>query len=165
MTASNKSSPWIWFTLILLVAMFAAFILFLDQKIVKSGRQQPGPAVTTEISSEPVIDFYTVLQDREVEVPVPIAKPREIMEGQPLPARKEPRFLLQAGSFREMKDADRRKAELALLGLEAAIKRAEVDGELYHRVELGPFSDDGFYSEVRNRLIANDIQFIAKSAN
>ena len=61
-------------------------------------------------------------------------------------------------------DAERRKAELALLGLEAGIKRAEVAGESYFRVEIGPFSDDGFYSQVKNRLISNKIQYIARAA-
>ena len=73
------------------------------------------------------------------------------------------RFMLQAGSFRKAEDAERRKAELAFLGLESSISLADVSGQTYHRVELGPFIDGGSLSRTKNQLIANDISFIAKS--
>ncbi len=167
MAESKSTSPWVWLTLLLIVGLFAAFILFLDQKIVSSIRQQDPVSDGGGISSEPVIDFYQILPNRTVEVPVPKAEnPTVNAQGRkPGSSTSDHRYLLQAGSFRKPEDADRRKAELALLGLEAKIRRAEVEGVAYHRVELGPFEDDGFYSTVKNRLIANDIHFIAKSSD
>ena len=46
-------------------------------------------------------------------------------------------YILQIGSFRQQDDADRRRGELALLGLEATIEPGE-SGEWY-RVVVGPF--------------------------
>lgn len=165
MSETNKSSPWVWLSLIIIVGLFSAFILFLDHKIVKSGRGPIDEKPQQGISSEPVIDFYSVLPDREIEVQVPESTVEEESTNSVTSSTQKKRFMIQAGSFRKAQDADRRKAELAMLGLEAEVKRAHVDGVAYHRVELGPFSDDGFFSKVRSRLIANDIQFIPKSVN
>lgn len=164
MAEAKKSSPWVWVSLIVIIGLFATFILFLDQKIVKKGRQQTEVIKVPTISTEPVIDFYSVLPDRKMDVPetdkAAVKNPTtEIKKS----ASKKTTYMLQAGSFKKPEDADRRKAELALLGLEAAVKLAEVKGVPYHRVELGPFSDNGFYSDVKNRLISHDIQYIAKT--
>lgn len=49
-------------------------------------------------------------------------------------------FYVQAGSFPNLDDAEKLKAKLALLGLEAALQTADIPGKgTYHRVRLGPF--------------------------
>ena len=165
MSESNKSSPWVWLSLVAVVALFTTFIVYLDQKIVKSGQTNSPVTQSGPGTSEPVIDFYSVLPNREIEVQVPESKPVE-KPLRPTPNKaKDDLFMLQVGSFRKAQDAERRKAELALLGLEARVMQARVSGEAYHRVELGPFSDDGFFSQVKNRLIKNDIHFLRKSVN
>ncbi|WP_440997621.1 SPOR domain-containing protein [Arhodomonas sp. SL1] len=71
------------------------------------------------------------------------------------------RYLLQAGSFRQADDADRMKAELALLGVEARVQRVELSGgELWHRVRLGPFADLQRVNTIRRRLQDNGIETI-----
>ena len=50
-------------------------------------------------------------------------------------------YVLQAGSFSEQSDADRRRAELALLGIESRIQRISIDDRTYHRVRIGPMND------------------------
>ena len=162
MSDSRKSSPWVWISLGLIIGLFVAFIIFLDQKIVKNARQQQQELKQQNDVSKPKFDFYTVLPERKVDIP---DKPK--LE-QDVPNKKSgqkssSQFMLQAGSFHKMQDADRQKAELALLGLEASIKSAKVNGVTYHRVELGPFEDGGFFSQVERRLIQNDIPFIKKS--
>jgi cell division protein FtsN len=164
MIEERKTSPWVWLSLLAVVGLFAAFILYLDQQVVNSSRDKMQARDKKESQGGPVIDFYTVLQDRRVDVPERPA-PETIKPNAPTATAADQRYILQAGSFRKAQDADRRKAELALLGLEAAIKKAVVAGEPYFRVELGPFSDDGFYSQVKNRLISNKIQYIARSAD
>ncbi|MCK5664396.1 MAG: SPOR domain-containing protein, partial [Thiotrichaceae bacterium] len=71
-------------------------------------------------------------------------------------------YIVQAGSFQRIQDADRRKAELAFLGLEASIKKATVKGADYFRVEMGPLSETQ-YSKIQKSLIANDMDFFAKT--
>lgn len=163
MAEQKKSSPWVWISLFIIVGLFVTFILFLDQEIVKSSRQQAPTTATQEPTSKPVIDFYTVLKERNFVVPE--KRQENIQPGTTAstPNSSKKQYILQAGSFKSNRDADRRKAQLALLGLEAAIKKAEVQGVDYFRVELGPFQDDGFYSQVKNRLIMNNIKYISKS--
>jgi cell division protein FtsN len=47
---------------------------------------------------------------------------------------------LQAGSFQTQKDAENFRASLALMGLEANIQPAKVDGKQWYRVRLGPYA-------------------------
>lgn len=164
MSEAGKSSPWVWISLVLIIALFVAFVLFLDQKIVKNSRQQAAPSPQQEISSKPIFDFYTVLPKRQVDIPETSVETPDVPNASPSVSASKGKLMLQAGSFQKLVDADRRKAELALLGLEATIKQAQVNGQTYHRVELGPFEDDGFYSQVQRRLIENDIAFMPRSA-
>ena len=53
----------------------------------------------------------------------------------------ETKVSLQVGSFRRYEEADRRKAELALLGYSASVQTANVNGETWHRVKIGPLPD------------------------
>jgi cell division protein FtsN len=163
MSEAKRTSPWVWVTLFLIVALFATFILFLDQKIVKSGRSNTQVSRPENNTSGPVIDFYEVLKDRRFDVPED--RTEQVRNSRPKPNKgsSQDRFILQAGSFRSSKDAERRKAELALLGLQADVKAADVNGVDYYRIELGPFADDGAFSKARNTLISNDISYISKT--
>jgi cell division protein FtsN len=62
------------------------------------------------------------------------------------------RYVLQAGSFRTLSDADRRQASLALLGVESSIQRVAIEDDVYHRVRIGPVEDLGQLNEIRRRL-------------
>ncbi|MGB0764174.1 MAG: SPOR domain-containing protein, partial [Luminiphilus sp.] len=59
-------------------------------------------------------------------------------------------YVLQAGSFRSSEDADRRRGELALLGLEATIDRTESDNGAWYRVYLGPFESRSKMAQARS---------------
>ena len=50
-------------------------------------------------------------------------------------------YVLQAGSFSAYADADRRRAELGMHGIESQIQRVMIDDKTYHRVRIGPTSD------------------------
>jgi len=64
-----------------------------------------------------------------------------------------PQVTLQVGSFRRYEEADRRKAELALLGYTATVQAANVNGETWHRVKIGPMPD-AEARKLRDRLKA-----------
>lgn len=71
------------------------------------------------------------------------------------------RYMVQAGSFRSHDDADRLKARLALIGVQAEIQSVEVDGgETWHRVRVGPFADRDRVDSVRDRLQNEDVDSI-----
>lgn len=105
------------------------------------------PATPVEPDPAPSFDFYKVLPGGAPAEPahVPAAAPA-------------PRLYLQAGAFLNPNDADNLKAQLAMLGLEAAIQSAEVpDKGVLHRVRIGPFSDPHDIERMRVRLTQNNI--------
>jgi cell division protein FtsN len=61
-------------------------------------------------------------------------------------------YVLQAGSFTEYKDADRRRANLAMQGIESKIQRVTIDDKTYHRVRIGPIDDLDELNVLRSRL-------------
>jgi cell division protein FtsN len=75
---------------------------------------------------------------------------------QPAPAAEG--FLLQAGAFRSSDDADGMKARLALLGFEARVVPADVNGQPMYRVRIGPFAKQEDAARARARLIDGGIE-------
>jgi len=144
-----------------MLASFVAFIVFLDQKIVKSNVDEQTQKQPSGSENKPVIDFYDILPQREVEISIS-EKDQAGIENPSINKETPKTFLLQVGSFQSAEDADSRKAELAFLGLEASVKTAEVDDETWHRVQLGPFARNSKLSRVINLLIENDIQYIQR---
>ncbi len=159
---AKKSSPWVWISLGLIIGLFVAFILFLDQNIIKNGRQQKQQVDKPSETTKPVFDFYTVLPERKIDIQDSQSSQPNVINVPNKKKRNAGRYMVQAGSFQKMQDADRRKAELAMLGLEAAIKTATVKGSTYFRVEMGPLSEIQ-YSRIQKSLIANDMDFFAKN--
>ena len=104
----------------------------------------------------PRFDFYHILPELEVTVP-----DDELAKAEKREKAKQPtaRYLLQAGSFREYKEADRLKASLALLGLEARIQTVTINKkDTWHRVRVGPYDSARALSKARRRLQDNGIQ-------
>ncbi len=69
-------------------------------------------------------------------------------------------YVLQAGSFSEYSDADRRRATLALQGIESRIQRVSIDDRTYHRVRIGPMNDLDELNVLRSRLRAANIDVL-----
>ncbi len=104
-------------------------------------------------------DFYEMLPAFEVEVTEEEATPSP---GQPAPsAVVEPGlYVLQAGSFSQYADADRRRAELALQGIESNIQKVTIGDRTYHRVNIGPTDDLDELNMLRSRLRAAKIDVL-----
>jgi cell division protein FtsN len=68
------------------------------------------------------------------------------------PVQQPGTYVLQAGSFAALTDADRRRAELALLGIESRVQRVSIDERTYHRVRVGPMDDLDKLNLVREQL-------------
>ncbi len=108
---------------------------------------------------KPQYDFYTVLPEMEVVVPESqIAEPGPTRADQPAE-----RYLIQVGSFRESADAERTKAQLALLGVEASIVAVTINDATWHRVRIGPFDDLRQLDQVRQQLRQNDFDALVLS--
>jgi len=110
-------------------------------------------------ASEPRFQFYDMLPSFEVVIP----EERERVAAPPTATRPLERpgvYILQAGSYRAHADADRARAQLALLGVTAQIQRVVVGETEYHRVRVGPLSDLARVNELRDRLRQNHIEAI-----
>lgn len=110
---------------------------------------------------QPKYQFYTILP--EAEVVVPEAEANKGLDSVPLqqapgtqPTTSQ-RYLLQAGSFRNLSDAEKHKAKLALLGIQASIEKVSVDNTLWHRVRIGPFKSIDEVSKVKTQLQSQNI--------
>ena len=103
-------------------------------------------------------DFYTILA--EAEMLVTDVDPDIAADTQPTAVVKPGSYILQAGSFSAYQDADRRRAELALNGIESRIQRVTIDDATYHRVRIGPISDLDELNMLRSRLRAANIDVL-----
>ena len=96
-------------------------------------------------------DFYTLLPEREMIVPTQREDTTAIKE-------QTMSYILQAGSFRNSKDADRLRARLILMGLDAKVEQVTVkNGSRWHRVQVGPFISRSKLSKARNQLVSEGI--------
>ena len=160
MAKKKSTSPWVWVFLLLILGSFVAFVLFLDQQIVKNGADdQPRQQESNSNENKPVIDFYKVLKDREVDIPIDEAD-REAIDNPSINKEAVSKFILQVGSFSSRGEADSLKAQLALLGLQARIKPGVVDSKTWHRVQLGPFTSEAKLSRAKNLLIEDNHQYV-----
>ena len=66
-------------------------------------------------------------------------------------------YYLQAGSFRDLPDAESTRAKLALLGFEAAITDHSSDSGVLHRVRLGPYRQVEAMNKARAKLIDSGV--------
>ena len=162
MARQQSTSPWVWAFLLLMLASFVAFILFLDQKIVGRGADGTVEQPPSGGETNPTVDFYTLLPQRKVEIPIS-EEDREAIENPVINKEAVSQAILQVGSFQSAAEADSLKARLAFLGLEAQIETAVVADDTWHRVQLGPFASESRLSRTKNLLIENRIEYIQRN--
>ncbi len=113
---------------------------------------------------EPEFTFYTLLPKGEVVVPEHEIKTRILEER--TGKVKSTQYTLQAGAFRDMKDADHLKAELAMMGLSSKIEKALIGGNAtWYRVKLGPYTQLGKVEQDKSKLKKSGIDAILTEAN
>jgi cell division protein FtsN len=106
-------------------------------------------------SSDERYDFYEMLPHFEVVVP---EKERDVRHDLPTARIERPGvYVLQAGSYRNLSDAERVQAQLAKQGVEAKVQRVAVDNDVWHRVRVGPINDMNELNRVRKQLQAAEV--------
>lgn len=116
----------------------------------------PKPAAPAE---KPQFEYYTLLSESEIIVGDRHgATAQEEVVKAPEREKKTSTLLLQAGSFRQLADADRRRAEILLLDLVASVETVTVKGgETWHRVHVGPFDSAEELGKARRKLLEHHI--------
>jgi cell division protein FtsN len=129
------------------------------------------PGTATEKSAaapgdgKPRFEFYKVLTDKEkatIDVPSkPVEKPKPIVNLQQQSSKTASAYepqILQAGSFSNVNDAEKLKAKLAMLGVEANIQTATIpDKGVWYRVRLGPYKSAADLNRASSYLKQNGV--------
>lgn len=169
----NEHKPipgWLWMLAGLAIGLFIALLVYIkdntsgklaitetvskvfqkqtDTREVKKNQvnKPPEPARSTK----PKFDFYTILPELEVAIPE-----QELLNTTNSSKNNKinQQYILQAGSFKKFKEADKLKARLALEGIEAAIQKVKInDTDTWHRVRIGPLMTVKSLNQTRLRL-------------
>lgn len=164
--------PFVWMLFGLAIGLSVAFAVYINARgpAPAVAKSMPEPASMQDVLNSNLDDNSET--DPEPEVPVASKDKRftfydilpnvEILTGDsatapsaditPIAVEEPGVYLLQAGSFSTHADADRRRAELALQGIESNIQRVKVNDRDYHRVYIGPTDDLDELNMLRSRL-------------
>ena len=176
-TASTKQDypGWLWMIFGLAIGLSVALAIYVRER----EPAPPAAAARQPASLESAIDdnseraraeetetgqkesrftFYDMLPNFEVVIPE--QEPDVTADVEPRAVMRPGLYILQAGSFTRFEDADRRRAELALQGIESTIQRVTIDDRTYHRVRIGPTDDLEQLNLLRSRLRAAKIDAI-----
>jgi cell division protein FtsN len=128
-----------------------------------SGSGPTVPAAGTA-AAPPHFDFYKLLPSFQVVIP---SQDRETRSGDDTgPVSQPGTYILQVGSFQSYGEADKLKANLALLGIESSIQQVKVsDGSTWNRVRIGPIHDLKSLNNLRAKLAKNHIEPLVIKTN
>jgi cell division protein FtsN len=176
----KKPMPgFIWLLGGLAIGLFVAFLVYLDKQpaseisfvdAVKTDldkiKQKKSDETTKSEApqkQEPKFNFYTILPELEVLIPEEEIRPPENRTpvGEVRSSEPAKRYILQVGSFRNKQDAEKLKATVALLGLEASINQVTIDRERWHRVRIGPVNNRSELNRNISLLQRNNINAMA----
>lgn len=177
---------WKWLLIILLICLFISFLVFLSDntsestqkkqqtksvsvsKKTKTVKPKTAPKTKTKAKAKakrqdkkpeaPQYVFYRVLSEEEVIIDDHEIKTRSREER--LGKNKTSKYLIQAGSFREIAEADKLKARLTLLGFQPRIEKAKVKNTVWNRIRMGPYTHPSKVASEKKRLKDNGIDVI-----
>jgi len=155
-TAPAKSH-WPWFFSGLLSGLFVALVAYVGFFGTSPLEGINKTRVVQDSASGEVNDagtdftFYDRLSEAEVVVDVIAVELLPEIEENPTIYR------VQAGSFNSIEDAEKLRAEIILLGLDASISQAEVLGQTMFRVQAGPFIGNASANDAVDLLARNNM--------
>lgn len=161
----------------------------LSPEEIETLEQQPDslpPEVVTELANGemPKFEFYTTLQEREVILPeheiltrtraetvnaspdTPLASSVNSVDTTMLttpvetPTKPTTAYMMQAGSFKNSVDAEKMRANLEAMGIEARVEKGKVGENIYHRIKMGPYTQMTSVTTIRARLKQSGIDVI-----
>jgi cell division protein FtsN len=175
-TRSKKQQDfpgWLWMIFGLAIGLSVALAVYMrdNQPKIEVAANKPGPAPAEAVvdnngeagssgdqqasAAESRFTFYELLPNFVVEIPD--QQPEKAADIGPQAVTEPGVYVLQAGSFSTEKDADRRRAELGLHGMESNIQRVKINDKNYYRVYVGPTDDLDQLNMLRSRLRAAKI--------
>jgi cell division protein FtsN len=124
------------------------------------------PLAKDDKNSKPRFEFYKVLTDKDAESTTSKShtektKPAEkvVAHAESKPSAGYEPQILQVGSFSNTNEAEKLKAKLALLGVEAFVQTAAIpDKGVWYRVRLGPYKSEVDMKHARSFLKQNGVE-------
>jgi cell division protein FtsN len=152
-SSTSATPPWLWFVAGLVLGAFSASLYFIKNPVdAPAPKEEPKPKAVENKTPKPRFDFYKLLQESETIVPAS----ETINEEKPA-QEQTTEYILQVGSFPRAEDADKLRAQLILLNLDANIEKVEIrKGEVWHRVVVGPFNNQNELTTARSQLVKNE---------
>jgi len=162
----DQAPGWVWMLFGLSLGLIVALAVYLRGETELSLPQVTPVVTTPPVPASPQaqnseqgeeaeqtasrFDFYEMLPKFEVVIPEIEADARA--DAIPNAVDEPGRYVIQTGSFSVLADADRMRANLALLGIESRTQRVTIDDDVFHRVRIGPTSDLRGLNRTRRRL-------------
>lgn len=116
-------------------------------KADKAGDAKPAPAARPIPGTDAAIPHPKPAPGTSVAIAQPKPAPAN-----PPAAGTQKTYYLQAGAFRSESDAEATKARIIMLGLQAQVQKAQVNGATINRVRVGPFKGIDEMNKSRVRL-------------
>lgn len=125
-------------------------------KVLPQSAREDSGEIEPEEPKKSRFSFYDMLPKFEVVIPETERAVDNVPRAEPVKAAGV--YVLQAGSFTEFADADRRRAELALNGIESRIQKVTIDETTYHRVRIGPLTELRELNNLRTQLAESNVE-------
>lgn len=143
-----------------------------EEKAASRPKEEPSPKLSETqkpiVTNQPTeenksrFDFYKILPGIDEPNSGNSLNAKEVAKATPQidsTQRTTNSYFLQIGSFKSVHEAEKVKAELAFLGMIAAIQPTESsDKGTWYRVRMGPFSDIHEIDQIRASLQENQIE-------
>lgn len=180
----NSLPGYVWLLSGLAIGLFIAFIVYLDkqpentkdfgsavqqelEKLKKQTKKDSTTKTKTSEKKEQKFNFYTILPELEVLIPESETRPPDSTSettdktDKTINNATKKQYVLQVGSFQNINDAEKLKANLAFLGLEANIQHVTVNRQAWHRVRTGPYLNKQLLYKNQKLLKQNNIPAIS----
>lgn len=161
----KQLAGWVWFVVGLTLGIFGSFVFYVSQAVpvdqeVATLLDQPKPNTGKDSQTSAVDELKWEFHEIFPKSVVPIIEEYGTT-GTKNKITTPASYLLQAGSFRNQRDADKLRGELILIGLTPTIKKITKDKKVWHRVLIGPLNSELELSRAKNRLAEASIESIA----
>ena len=176
--ASQRLLPaWVWLALGILIGLGIATMTGDDEQHTDSSQTnttgENQRATDGGTSAQRSFDFYTLLPELEVVIPVDVETVNVEKKSKKTTSSEHTRpgtkpvdggYLLQVGSFQQSEEASSLKVHLSRLGVNANIQSVNVNDSTWYRVRIGPVDSRKTVEELRERLRENGIDAMLMQA-
>lgn len=165
---------WVWASAGIAVGALAMTVFFLGHRQTPAPTRPAAPAAARPTAVKPVpvppkqpprFTFYHTLPSSEVVIPPAEAKRAERAAAEhrapPAELAAPGSYVVQVGAYRSREEAERARANVALLGVESHTEQVTLSADdIWYRVRIGPEPSLAAAQAVLDRLQANGIKAI-----